>query len=187
MQYPDIKNKYILNVKYIGNNTKHARISTLISNLQQELWISRAYRLDHMKIFYTYHLIAGKIHVENKMYNLITCGFSILYHNWFKCAIFVHILYHICAFHPWLLRDCWFQEYHFSAYRDILERLKRDPYSGAKTKFVIELCRLSEALDENVLIFGHYIDQLMESTKWGINCSFSHLSRDLKVRCLYLL
>ncbi|KAK1370930.1 SNF2 domain-containing protein CLASSY 4-like [Heracleum sosnowskyi] len=67
----------------------------------------------------------------------------------------------LVSVHPSLLPDRCFHEHQFSIYRDRLERLRSDPYSGAKTKFVLEFCRLTEALNEKVLIYSQYIDPLM--------------------------
>lgn len=66
----------------------------------------------------------------------------------------------LVSVHPSLLKRCLLEQ-QFSAYRDKLKRLRSDPYSGAKTKFVIELCRLSVALKEKVLIYSQYIDPLV--------------------------
>ncbi|KAK1352618.1 Snf2 domain-containing protein classy 3 [Heracleum sosnowskyi] len=67
----------------------------------------------------------------------------------------------LVSVHPSLLPKRYFQEPRFSTYRDKLEKLERDPYSSAKTKFVVELCRLSEALNEKVLVYSQYIDPLI--------------------------
>ncbi|KAL1832862.1 hypothetical protein ACET3Z_002513 [Daucus carota] len=66
----------------------------------------------------------------------------------------------LVSVHPSLLPKQCFRLHQFSSYKDKLQRLKKDPYSGAKTKFVIELCRLSVALKERVLIFGQFIKPL---------------------------
>ncbi|XP_074330399.1 SNF2 domain-containing protein CLASSY 3-like [Apium graveolens] len=103
---------------------------------------------------------------------------------------FSHVM-SVVSVHPSLLPDCWFQEQQFSAYKDRLEKLKKDPYSGAKTKFVIELCRLSEALNEKVLIFSQFIDplifikeQLQTQYKWleGREVLYMHGSLEPKQR-----
>ncbi|KAK1359439.1 SNF2 domain-containing protein CLASSY 4-like [Heracleum sosnowskyi] len=67
----------------------------------------------------------------------------------------------LVSVHPSLLPKRYFQEPQFSTYKDKLEKLERDPYSGAKTKFVVELCRMSEALNEKVLVYSQYIDPLI--------------------------
>ncbi|KAL8109143.1 hypothetical protein AgCh_025288 [Apium graveolens] len=67
----------------------------------------------------------------------------------------------LVSVHPSLLPERCFDEHQILTYRDRLERLKSDPYSGAKTKFVLEFCRLSEALNEKVLVYSQYIDPLM--------------------------
>ncbi|XAR70574.1 DNA helicase [Bertholletia excelsa] len=41
-----------------------------------------------------------------------------------------------------------------------LEILKYNPEAGVKTKFIIELVRLSEAMKEKVLVFSQYLDSL---------------------------
>ena len=55
----------------------------------------------------------------------------------------------------------------------MLEKLRINPYEGVKTKFVIELIRLCEALKEKVLVFCQYIeplemikDQLVKLFEW---------------------
>ncbi|XP_047337984.1 SNF2 domain-containing protein CLASSY 3-like [Impatiens glandulifera] len=48
----------------------------------------------------------------------------------------------------------------FLVYMSRLDALKKNPEGGVKTKFLVELIRLSEALDEKVLIFSQYIPPL---------------------------
>ncbi|KAL8100836.1 SNF2 domain-containing protein CLASSY 3-like [Apium graveolens] len=67
----------------------------------------------------------------------------------------------LVSVHPSLLPERCLEEHQFSAYRNKLDRLKRNPHSGAKTKFVVELCRLSAALKEKVLIYSQFIDPLV--------------------------
>ncbi|KAK1352617.1 SNF2 domain-containing protein CLASSY 3-like [Heracleum sosnowskyi] len=67
----------------------------------------------------------------------------------------------LVSVHPSLLPEGCLPEPQSSGYRDKLKRLKSNPYSGAKTKFVIELCRLSVALKEKVLIYSQYLDPLV--------------------------
>jgi DNA repair and recombination RAD54-like protein len=42
----------------------------------------------------------------------------------------------------------------------MLERIRSNPYEGVKTRFVIEVVRLCEALKEKVLIFSQFIQPL---------------------------
>ncbi|KAM3410280.1 hypothetical protein ACQJBY_002469 [Aegilops geniculata] len=44
--------------------------------------------------------------------------------------------------------------------KPMLERLRSNPYEGVKTRFVIEVVRLCEALKEKVLIFSQFIQPL---------------------------
>ncbi|RWW21137.1 hypothetical protein GW17_00014723 [Ensete ventricosum] len=44
---------------------------------------------------------------------------------------------------------------------NLLEKLKSSPVEGAKTRFVIEVVRLCEPLDEKVLVFSQYIQPLV--------------------------
>ncbi|TVU19259.1 hypothetical protein EJB05_35398, partial [Eragrostis curvula] len=44
--------------------------------------------------------------------------------------------------------------------KSMLERLRSNPYEGVKTRFVIEVVRLCEALREKVLIFSQFIQPL---------------------------
>ncbi|KAG2627783.1 SNF2 domain-containing protein CLASSY 4-like [Panicum virgatum] len=44
--------------------------------------------------------------------------------------------------------------------KPMLQRLRSNPYEGVKTRFVIEVVRLCEALKEKVLIFSQYIQPL---------------------------
>ncbi|KAL5232476.1 hypothetical protein ABZP36_031252 [Zizania latifolia] len=44
--------------------------------------------------------------------------------------------------------------------KPMLERLRSNPYEGVKTRFVMEVVRLSEALKEKVLIFSQFIQPL---------------------------
>ncbi|XP_072987329.1 SNF2 domain-containing protein CLASSY 3-like [Typha latifolia] len=44
--------------------------------------------------------------------------------------------------------------------KNLLEDLRLDPFEGVKTRFVIEVVRLCEALKEKVLIFSQYIQPL---------------------------
>ncbi|GAV85242.1 SNF2_N domain-containing protein/Helicase_C domain-containing protein [Cephalotus follicularis] len=57
--------------------------------------------------------------------------------------------------------------------RDDLEGLRLDPGAGVKTKFLMELVRLSDAMNDKVLVFGQYIeplacikDQLKDQFNW---------------------
>lgn len=47
-----------------------------------------------------------------------------------------------------------------SVSKDDLERDRKSPHAGVKTKFLIELIRLSEALNEKVLVFSQFLDPL---------------------------
>lgn len=58
--------------------------------------------------------------------------------------------------------------------KNLLEDLRSNPCEGVKTKFVVELVRLCEALKEKVLIFSQYIqplslikEQLMKLFNWS--------------------
>ncbi|KAL1832861.1 hypothetical protein ACET3Z_002512 [Daucus carota] len=67
----------------------------------------------------------------------------------------------LVSVHPSLLPERYFEEHQLSTYKDKLKKLETDPFSGAKTKFVVEICRLSEALDEKVLIYSEILDPLV--------------------------
>ncbi|KAK1352611.1 SNF2 domain-containing protein CLASSY 4-like [Heracleum sosnowskyi] len=97
----------------------------------------------------------------------------------------------LVSVHPSLLPERYIQEQQFSTYKIRLEQVKRDPHSGARTKFVMELCRLSEALNEKVLIYSQFIDPLMFTKKqlqayfgWteGVEVLYMDGCRDAKQR-----
>ncbi|KAL6979802.1 hypothetical protein U1Q18_021458 [Sarracenia purpurea var. burkii] len=67
----------------------------------------------------------------------------------------------LISVHPSLLLECFLsEEEELSVDTVKLKKLRFDPKAGVKTKFVIELIRLSVALKEKVLIFSQYIDPL---------------------------
>ncbi|XP_040989512.1 SNF2 domain-containing protein CLASSY 4-like [Juglans microcarpa x Juglans regia] len=63
----------------------------------------------------------------------------------------------LISVHPSLLLKC--GEEKFPSDRVKLERL--NPDAGVKTKFLMELIRLSEAMNEKVLVFSQYLDPLI--------------------------
>ncbi|XVE80240.1 hypothetical protein DITRI_Ditri14bG0123800 [Diplodiscus trichospermus] len=74
---------------------------------------------------------------------------------------------------------------------DELERIRLKPHKGVKTKFLIELLKLSGALDEKVIVFSQYleplnliIDQLKDFFKWneGVEIFYMHGKCDVKQR-----
>ncbi|XVF00291.1 hypothetical protein REPUB_Repub03eG0272300 [Reevesia pubescens] len=74
---------------------------------------------------------------------------------------------------------------------DELERIRLKPDKGVKTKFLIELLKLSEALDEKVIIFSQYLEplnlimeQLKDFLKWkeGEEILYMHGHLDIKQR-----
>ncbi|KAF8412498.1 hypothetical protein HHK36_000463 [Tetracentron sinense] len=67
----------------------------------------------------------------------------------------------LISVHPSLLTGCCLSEKEESNIDRVkLERLKLNPNEGVKTRFLIELIRLSEAMHEKVLVFSQYIDPL---------------------------
>lgn len=74
--------------------------------------------------------------------------------------------------------------------RPLLEKQKLNPYIGVKTRFVMEVVRLCEALKEKVLIFSQYIqplsmikDQLIKLFNWSEGKEV--LQMDGKIRTKY--
>ncbi|CAN0908337.1 SNF2 domain-containing protein CLASSY 3 [Linum grandiflorum] len=67
----------------------------------------------------------------------------------------------LASVHPYLLSKCKgpFQSADF-ADLDMLRGLESDPEAGIKTKFLVELIRISEILNEKVLVFSQYLDPL---------------------------
>ncbi|KAE8679246.1 putative Actin-binding LIM protein 1 [Hibiscus syriacus] len=72
-----------------------------------------------------------------------------------------------------------------------LERIRLKPDEGVKTKFLMNLLKLSEALEEKVIVFSQYIgplrlimDQLQDNLKWkeGVEILFMHGQCDIKQR-----
>ncbi|GMQ04571.1 hypothetical protein CsSME_00049938 [Camellia sinensis var. sinensis] len=67
----------------------------------------------------------------------------------------------LISVHPSLLLACGLSaQEQLSVDTNKLEMLKLDPGAGVKTKFLVELIRLSEALKEKVLVFSQFIDSL---------------------------
>ncbi|XP_058104134.1 SNF2 domain-containing protein CLASSY 3-like [Magnolia sinica] len=67
----------------------------------------------------------------------------------------------LISVHPSLLVECSLPEKQEPIIdQDLLERLRLSPNDGVKTRFVMELVRLSEAMNERVLIFSQYIEPL---------------------------
>ncbi|XP_059654283.1 SNF2 domain-containing protein CLASSY 4-like [Cornus florida] len=81
----------------------------------------------------------------------------------------------LASVHPSLLLHCSLSQKENSIIdHNKLERLKLDPDKGVKTRFVMELIRLSVAMNEKVLIFSQFIhplelikDQLREVFDWN--------------------
>ncbi|XVF37304.1 hypothetical protein REPUB_Repub19eG0134600 [Reevesia pubescens] len=74
---------------------------------------------------------------------------------------------------------------------DDLERIRLKPDKGVKTKFLMALLKLSEALDEKVIVFSQYLeplyllmDQLNDFFKWkeGEEILFMHGKCDIQQR-----
>ncbi|XVF00298.1 hypothetical protein REPUB_Repub03eG0272700 [Reevesia pubescens] len=74
---------------------------------------------------------------------------------------------------------------------DELERIRLKPDKGVKTKFLTELLKLSEALDERVIVFSQYLEplnlimeQLKDFFKWkeGDEIFYMHGKLDIKQR-----
>ncbi|KAF8380623.1 hypothetical protein HHK36_028112 [Tetracentron sinense] len=67
----------------------------------------------------------------------------------------------LVSVHPSLLTGCFLSEEEESIIdRTMLERLRLNPSEGVKTRFLMELIKLSEAMNEKVLIFSQFIDPL---------------------------
>lgn len=65
------------------------------------------------------------------------------------------------SIHPSLLMDCSLSEEEKPVVDEhLLERLRLKPHEGVKTRFVLELIRLSAALNEKVIVFSQYIQPL---------------------------
>lgn len=80
----------------------------------------------------------------------------------------------LLSVHPSLLQHCSLSEIENSKIdMEMLARLRQDPNAGVKTRFIMELVRLSKALNEKVLIFSQFIQslslikyQLIQQFKW---------------------
>ncbi|GFZ15391.1 chromatin remodeling 31 [Actinidia rufa] len=91
-----------------------------------------------------------------------------------KSQLELDYLMSLISVHPSLLLSCCLSEKEeLSVDKCQLETLKRNPEAGIKTKFLMELIRLSGALKEKVLIFSQYIhpltlirEQLISHFKW---------------------
>ncbi|XP_047314485.1 SNF2 domain-containing protein CLASSY 4-like [Impatiens glandulifera] len=98
----------------------------------------------------------------------------------------------LTSVHPSLLIHSQLSEKEeFSLYMSQLDDLKKNPEAGVKTMFLIELIRLSESLNEKVLIFSQYIhpltlimDQLKSYFGWseGKEILYMDGSKDTKLR-----
>lgn len=66
----------------------------------------------------------------------------------------------LISVHPSLLPECCLPQVKDIIDRVTLEKFRSHPDAGVKTKFIMELIRLSEATKEKVLIFSQYIDPL---------------------------
>ncbi|XP_068634743.1 SNF2 domain-containing protein CLASSY 3-like [Aristolochia californica] len=67
----------------------------------------------------------------------------------------------LISVHPSLITTCSLSEDEESAIdKHQLERLRDDPNEGVKTRFVMELIRLTGALGEKVLVFSQYLEPL---------------------------
>ncbi|KAK2648188.1 hypothetical protein Ddye_015677 [Dipteronia dyeriana] len=102
--------------------------------------------------------------------------------NWYVSLI---------AAHPSLLLEQSNENEELIDNRAELERLRLNPEVGIKTKFLMELLRLSEALNEKVLVFSQYIkpltlirDQLRESFDWieGREVLYMDGKQDVRLR-----
>ncbi|KAL6985862.1 hypothetical protein U1Q18_019235 [Sarracenia purpurea var. burkii] len=79
-----------------------------------------------------------------------------------KNQLELEYLVSLISVHPSLvLSCCLLGKNELSLDKDKLKILKSSPEAGVKTKFLMELLRLSGALKEKVLVFSQYIDPLM--------------------------
>ncbi|XP_022720185.1 SNF2 domain-containing protein CLASSY 3-like [Durio zibethinus] len=113
-----------------------------------------------------------------------------------KNALYLDYYVSLISIHPSLLQQVSDQkdinEIVSSIVRmDELERIRLKPDKGVKTKFLMELLKLSEALDEKVIVFSQYLeplhlimDQLKDFFKWkeGEEILFMHGKCDIKQR-----
>ncbi|KAL5748348.1 hypothetical protein ACOSP7_025376 [Xanthoceras sorbifolium] len=97
----------------------------------------------------------------------------------------------LISVHPSLLLELSYEKEESIDNRAELERLRLNPEAGIKTKFVMELLRLSEALNEKVLVFSQFIkplilirDQLRESFNWieGREVLYMDGKQDVRLR-----
>ncbi|XP_020586839.1 SNF2 domain-containing protein CLASSY 3-like [Phalaenopsis equestris] len=81
-----------------------------------------------------------------------------------KSSFDVEVEYKLCmaSIHPSLMTSVKLSEQERSVIDvNLLQKWKLNPNFGVKTKFVIELVRLSQALNEKVLVFCQYVEPLM--------------------------
>ncbi|KAK1564801.1 hypothetical protein Q3G72_011884 [Acer saccharum] len=107
---------------------------------------------------------------------------DVINQNWYVSLI---------AAHPSLLLEQSHENEELIENRAELERLRLNPEAGIKTKFLMELLRLSEALNEKVLVFSQYIkpltlirDQLRENFDWieGREVLYMDGKQDVRLR-----
>ncbi|KAK3225050.1 hypothetical protein Dsin_004912 [Dipteronia sinensis] len=109
-------------------------------------------------------------------------GGDMIKQNWYVSLI---------AAHPSLLLEQSNENEELIDNRAELERLRLNPEAGIKTKFLMKLLCLSEALNEKVLVFSQYIkpltlirDQLRESFNWieGREVLYMDGKQDVRLR-----
>ncbi|WRX29998.1 SNF2 [Theobroma cacao] len=113
-----------------------------------------------------------------------------------KNALFLDYYVSLISIHPSLLQQLSDQKDVMEsvssiARMDELERIRLKPDKGVKTKFLKELLKFSEALDEKVIVFSQYLeplnlimDQLKDFFKWkeGEEILYMHGKCDIKQR-----
>ncbi|KAK1301918.1 DNA repair and recombination protein RAD54 [Acorus calamus] len=96
----------------------------------------------------------------------------------------------VVSIHPSLLTSSVLYQKESSAGTNYLEMQRLNPSEGVKTRFVMELVRLSEAMNEKVLVFSQYIeplvlvkDQLISHFNWTEGKEVLQMDGKISTQC----